>query len=141
MGCLERRLQSRVRVEYAAEAEFGKFLLSQFRSEAAEHDVGDLRHGKGTGNLSQFIGRGWCLDESHVGASLNHGARPVDRRLQPEDRTCVGTCHDLQVAVATRVDSGFDLRQHFLQRHDLLAVEMAALSGHRGDTPMEDFLE
>jgi hypothetical protein len=39
-----------------------------FRREAAEHDVGYLRHGKGTGNLSQFIGRDWCLDESHVGA-------------------------------------------------------------------------
>ena len=62
----------------------------------------------------------------HVGAGLHEQLAALDRRFDALDAGGVGARRDQQIGIGARVERGLDLGQHLLDRHDLLARQIAA---------------
>ena len=62
----------------------------------------------------------------HVGARLHEQLAARDRLLDAFDAGGVGARRDIEVRVGAGVERGFELGQHLLDRHDLLARQVAA---------------
>ena len=62
----------------------------------------------------------------HVGAGFHEQLAAGDGRLETLDARGIGARRDEQVAVAPRIERGFDLGEHLLDRDDLLAWQVAA---------------
>jgi len=66
------------------------------------------------------------LEEGHVGAGIERGIQAVDRLIEAGDAARVRARDDKRVRIAPRRDRRTNARQEFLERNDLLAVEVAA---------------
>jgi hypothetical protein len=129
---IQRRLVHRAigaaAVQHDVDAGRFQFIGREQRRLAKLGDVGEDRYPDRVLELPVLIERIDRLGEDHVGAGLDTGDRPFNRRLQAFDRDRVGACHDDEVAAA-RVDRGLDAVDHFFLRHDLFAGPVAATLG------------
>ena len=123
--------QGRVREQDDPVAERAEFLRAEQRRASPldhVHEQGCIDP-PGQGRELGQIGR--RLDEDHVGSGPGIRDTPLDRGFESGDRQRIGPGDDDKRWVAARVEHGLQLGEHFRERNDVLAAEVAAALGKR----------
>src|SRR5205814_6135231 len=114
------------RVDPEPESHILQFLGAEHRRLATLEDIDEGWPAHLAPDDAQFLDGLRRFDKTDIGAGFEIGVDPVDRRLEPLDRTRIGPGDDDQVAVAPGIYRGFDLADHLGAADDFLPFVMAA---------------
>ena len=113
-------------VDPQPESHILQFLGAEHRRLAALEDIDEGRPAHLAPDDVQFLGGLRRLDKTDIGAGVEIGVDPIDRRREPLDRARIRAGDDHHVAVPPGIDRGLDLADHLSPADDFLSFVMAA---------------